>query len=55
MGWDFIKGKEEVTDAFGADRSPTVVIIDKSGMITFSNSGSMSQSDLEKEVNAALQ
>ena len=55
MGWDFIKGKEEVTDAFGADRSPTVVIIDKSGIITFSNSGSMSQSDLEKEVNAALE
>ena len=55
MGWDVIKGKEEVTDAFGADRSPTVVIIDKSGMITCSNSGSMSQSDLEKEVNAALQ
>ena len=55
MGWDFVKGKEEVTDAFGADRSPTVVIIDKSGMITFSNSGSMSQSDLEKEVNAALE
>ena len=55
MGWDFIKGKEKITDAFGADRSPTVVIIDKSGMITFSNSGSMSQSDLEKEVKAALE
>ena len=55
MGWKFIKGEVDVTDAFGADRSPTVVIIDKSGMITFSKSGSMSQSDLEKEVNAALQ
>ena len=55
MGWKFIKGEEDVTDAFGADRSPTVVIIDKSGIITFSKSGSMSQSDLEKEVNAALQ
>jgi len=54
MGWKFIKGKEDVTDAFGADRSPTVVIIDKNGMITFSKSGSMSQSDLEKEINAAL-
>jgi len=30
-------------------------IIDKDGIITFSKSGSMSQSDLEKEVNAALQ
>ena len=54
MGWSFIKGKEEVTDAFGADRSPTVVIIDKNGMITFSKSGGMSQSDLEKEIDAAL-
>ena len=55
MGWDFVKGKEEVTDAFGADRSPTVVIIDKNGIITFSDSGYMSQSELEKEVNAALE
>ena len=55
MGWKFIKGKDEVTDAFGADRSPTVVIIDKDGIITFSKSGSISQSDLEKEVNAALE
>ena len=55
MGWKFLKGKNEITDAFGADRSPTVVVIDKDGMITFSKSGSMSQSDLEKEVNAALE
>ena len=55
MGWEFIKGQNDITDAFGADRSPTVVIIDKDGIITFSKSGSMSQSDLEKEVNAALQ
>jgi predicted transcriptional regulator len=55
MGWKFIKGKNEITDAFGADRSPTVVIIDKNGMITFSKSGAMSQSDLEKEVKAALE
>ena len=55
MGWKFIKGKNEITDAFGADRSPTVVIIDKNGMITFSKSGAISQSDLEKEVKAALE
>ncbi len=55
MGWKFVKGKDEITDAFGADRVPTVVIIDKDGIITFSKSGSMSQSDLEKEINAALE
>jgi predicted transcriptional regulator len=55
MGWDFIKGKEKITDAFGADRSPTIVIIDKSGMITFSESGTMSQSELEEEINTAFQ
>ena len=55
MGWDFIKGKEEVTDAFGADRSPTVVIIDKDGMISFSESGSMSKSELEEKINSALE
>ena len=55
MGWDFIKGKEEVTDAFGADRSPTVVIIDKDGVITFSESGAMSKSELEEKINAALE
>ena len=54
MGWRFMKGSSEMTDAFGADRSPTVVIIDKDGMITFSESGPMSQSELEDEVNAAL-
>ena len=55
MGWDFIKGKEEATDAFGADRSPTVVIIDKDGVITFSESGAMSKSELEEKINAALE
>ena len=55
MGWKFIKGKNEITDAFGGDRSPTIVIIDKDGMITFSESGAMSQSELEEEINAALQ
>ena len=54
MGWRFMKGSGEMTDAFGADRSPTIVIIDKDGMITFSESGPMSQSELENEVNAAL-
>jgi cytochrome oxidase Cu insertion factor (SCO1/SenC/PrrC family) len=54
MGWRFMKGSIEMTDAFGADRSPTIVIIDKDGMITFSESGTMSQSELEEEVNAAL-
>jgi len=55
MGWEFIKGKNDITDAFGAERSPTVVIIDKDGMITFSKSGSMSQSELEERINAALE
>ena len=54
MGWRFMKGSGEMTDAFGADRSPTIVIIDKDGMIAFSESGPMSQSELENEVNAAL-
>ena len=55
MGWEFIKGQNDITDAFGADRSPTIVIIDKDGMITFSKSGSMSQSELEEKINAALE
>ena len=55
MGWRFMKGSSEMTDAFGADSSPTVVIIDKDGMVTFSESGSMSQSELEEEINEALE
>ena len=55
MGWRFMKGSSEMTDAFGAERSPTVVIIDKDGMITFSESGSMSKSELEDNINAALE
>ena len=55
MGWEFIKGQNDITDAFGADRSPTIVIIDKDGIITFSKSGSMSQSELEEKINAALE
>jgi len=55
MGWEFMKGNEQMTDAFGADRSPTVVIIDKDGIVTFSESGSMSKSELEEKINAALE
>ena len=55
MGWRFMKGSDEMTDTFGADRSPTVVIIDKEGIITFLESGSMSKSELEENINAALE
>ena len=55
MGWEFIKGMNDITDAFGAERSPTVVIIDKDGVITFLESGSMSQSELEDNINTALE
>lgn len=55
MGWTFLKGSDEMTDAFEADSSPTVVIIDKDGMITFSESGSMSKAELEEKVNEALE
>jgi len=55
MGWRFIKGSNEMTDTFGADRSPTVVIIDKEGIITFLESGSMSKSELEENINDALE
>ncbi len=48
-------GSEEMTDAFGADRSPSIVIIDKDGMITFSESGSISKSELEEKINEALE
>ena len=54
MGWRFMKGSSEMTDAFDANRSPTIVIIDKEGMITFTNSGSMSESELEENINDAL-
>ena len=54
MGWRFMKGSSEMTDAFDANRSPTIVIIDKEGMIAFTNSGSMSESELEENVNDAL-
>ena len=53
--WAYAMGSEEMTDAFGADRSPSIVIIDKDGMITFSESGSMSKSELEEKINEALE
>ena len=53
--WAYALGSEEMTDAFGADRSPSIVIIDKDGMITFSESGSMSKSELEEKINEALE
>ena len=43
-----------MTDAFGADRSPSIVIIDKDGIITFSESGAMTESELEEQINLAL-
>ena len=53
--WTYAMGSEEMTDAFGADRSPSIVIIDKDGLITFSESGSMSKSELEEKINEALE
>ena len=53
--WAYAMGSEEMTDAFGADRSPSIVIIDKDGMITFSESGSMTKAELEEKINEALE
>ena len=53
--WAYALGSEEMTDAFGADRSPSIVIIDKDGMITFSESGSMTKAELEEKINEALE
>lgn len=53
--WAYAFGSEEMTDAFGADRSPTLVIIDKDGMVTYSESGAISQSELEEKINEALE
>ena len=52
--WIYAIGSDEMTTAFEAERSPTVVIIDKEGIISFSKQGTMSEEDLEKEVNSAL-
>ena len=53
--WAYALGSEEMTDAFGADRSPSIVIIDKDGIITFSESGAMTESELEEKINEALE
>ena len=52
--WAYVFGSEEMTDAFGADRSPSIVIIDKDGMVTFSESGPMTESELKEKVDEAL-
>ena len=52
--WIYAIGSDEMTTAFEAERSPTVVIIDKEGIISFSKQGTLSEEDLEKEVNSAL-
>ena len=53
--WAYALGSEEMTDAFGADRSPCIVIRDKDGMITVSQSGSMTKAELEEKINEALE
>lgn len=53
--WIYAIGSDEMTTAFEAERSPTVVIIDKEGIISFSKQGTLSEEDLEKEVNSALE
>ena len=52
--WAYVFGSEEMTDAFGADRSPSIVIIDKDGIVTFSESGPMTESELKEKVDEAL-
>jgi len=52
--WIYAIGNDEMTNAFDANRSPTIVIIDKEGIISFSKQGPLSEEDLENEVNAAL-
>ena len=52
--WAYALGSEQMTDTFGADRSPSIVIIDKDGIITFSESGTMTESELEEQINLAL-
>ena len=53
--WAYVFGSEEMTDAFGADRSPSIVIIDKDGIVTFSESGPMTESELKEKVDEALE
>tara|TARA_B100000959_G_scaffold105816_1_gene111602 strand:+ start:268 stop:804 length:537 start_codon:yes stop_codon:yes gene_type:complete len=53
--WAYALGSEKMTETFGAERSPTIVIIDKEGIVTFLESGSMSKSELEEKINKALE
>ena len=53
--WAYVFGSEEMTDAFGADRSPSIVIIDKDGIVTFSESGPMTESELKEKIDEALE
>ena len=39
----------------GNNNQEIPAIIDKEGMVTFSNSGSMSKSELEEKINSALE
>ena len=53
--WAYVFGSEEMTDSFGADRSPSIVIIDKDGIVTFSESGHMTESELREKIDQALE
>ena len=53
--WTWAIGNDEITSMFKAERSPSVVIVDKEGIVTFCESGTMSKSALANEVNAALE
>ena len=52
--WIYAIGNDEMTDAFEAERSPTIVIINKEGIVSFSKQGTLSEEDLENHVNSAL-
>ena len=52
--WIYAIGSNEMTTAFDAERSPTIVVIDKDGMISFSKPGALSEEDLEMHINFAL-
>ena len=52
--WIYAIGNDEMTDVFEAERIPTIVIINKEGIVSFSKQGPLSEEDLEKHVNSAL-
>ena len=52
--WIYAIGSNEMTTAFDAERSPTIVVIDKDGIISFSKPGALSEEDLEMHINSAL-